>query len=252
MLLITGLGVNEYIETQDEMIVNLGHGLYTINGEDKRIYNNHNNNQFVLELGSVINSVTVTPKKLVSYKLDEDVIDVEEFNSRRSSIVSPYRDEEGYTSYPDLETEFEVRKQLSELDKYEKIYSEEIREEVPVELTFKGKVESTGSKYIDNALKLGKAVFANSKLYRVNVSAIINSEFYSFCKEREIEYQNDSNRSYLRFVKVGDNYVFTSSKYNFMVDNGKPTYVHLQSLNDAKEYEESMRSEFSNRPWTDT
>lgn len=212
-------------------------GLYEINGvrEDVRIGYGGRASQFVLSEEPTLRKVTLGRRELTHYEHEGTTLTVKEYNN----INGKHCDEDGDRCYPSLEVEYEHRKELQKLYKFEAVYHqhEDTFEDIVTRCV--GDVVDTGSRYIENALSYGKACFTNSCFYRVNLSAVTASELAAFVEEHNLKdkYSN-STHSNVHYAKIDNNYVMTDLPYG-----NKDKFTMATSLEEATKVEKETRTE---------
>lgn len=199
----------DYIEINEYWWCKLDDGIYRVNGENKiRHYNGYNRSKnFIVNKGSAIEKVTEFSKELAYYESgDGEVKSIEDVNS----VSNKYRDEGYLDSYPDLETEYEHKKELLALEKYLPVYNQKEDENTLVELNCVGTAEDTGSDFITTALCQGQASFSNSGFYKVDLSRIVANELMKFVLDNDLQDKfENSSHSNVHYAKINNTYMMT-------------------------------------------
>ena len=212
-------------------------GLYEINGvrKDINVGWNSNTKQVVLSEEPVLRKVSRGARNLIHYENEGQIITPEEYRK----VLWKYEDEDGERFYPSLEVEFEHRKELEGLNKFDPVYEQQEDTYEEVETRCVGDVVDTGSDYIENALSYGKATFSNSNFYKVDLSRINASELAKFVEEHNLKdrYENSSH-SNVHYAKIGGNYAMTGLPFS-----KDKCFKYVTSLDDAKRLESDTRKQ---------
>jgi len=129
------------------------------------------------------------------------------------SVGDYHRLQEQYEEYkesgfPDLDTEFDIKKRIAEYSRSTPVMSEVEVTHEPIEITVIGSAEDTGSEFIETPFKYGKVSFKTRGVYKVHASSISIDEFKKlgakFTKDR---FNCDGDK--LRFAKINGNFVFS-------------------------------------------
>jgi hypothetical protein len=151
---------------------------------------------------AVISTVT-SPQRVLKYYVNgwSSEISIERMNAYRADF--DYGD-----NYPDLETEFEHRKLLAELDKFTPVYEETPEVLIPIEYKVIGEFTDTGSDYIETALTYGKGRFYNNEMsfFKLNVTGLLGNELQKFAKEKGLTFSNSTHSGY-RYAQINGVYV---------------------------------------------
>lgn len=167
---------------------------------------------------------------------DGETISNEEFMERYSKITEGYREDDEFC-FPDLETEYRVKKAIQDLELFGPIYDKHPDTFEEVDIVVVGEAADTGSKFITTALSVGKGSFVNANFYKVDVSGVVADEFKRFMIENQIEYVNPTH-SNVRFVQVNGKYIMTN-----IVGGSEKVFSYCTSLSEAQKSEKEKRSE---------
>jgi hypothetical protein len=211
---------------------------YAISG---KVLGSRSGHQITIHQDEVLQKYTPPVKTFVKVVFeDKSELSVEEYRA----IQNKYIDEDGDTTYPSLEAEFEHRKQLLELDKSIKVYDETIEQFTPIELTIIGEMNDTGSKYITTPLVYGKARFSQytEGFYNLNVLSLLADALKDFAEESNLQLTNSSHSGY-RFAKLDDTYVSNKTWDDMLEGKSNRTF---KTLEEAKSAENIIRNDFLN------
>lgn len=201
MQLITMLNDFEAVTSGDVMIIQLpANRVWDIDG--KRVASPYGKGtQVSVAKDAVISTVTAAQRVLKHYVNGDSEISSERMNAYRSDFY--YGD-----NYPDLETEFEHRKLLAELDKFTPVYEETPEVLTPIEYKVIGEFTDTGSAYIETSLTYGKGRFYNNEtsFFKLNVTGLLGNELQKFAKEKGLTFSN-STHSGFRYAQINGVYV---------------------------------------------
>lgn len=188
----------------------------------------------------------VKPSPELTHYVDEsgDVVSVEKYTEMMTAFTgehNKYYDEDvdDYI-YPDLDTEYMVKKLKEPLSKLKHVFKEFPVEQRQVEIDVVGVLEDTGSQFIETSVQFGKTSWqGGAGAYKVGASnGIVIDEI------RKIKDESDDldipTHSGLRYVKLNGKYIFSSESLTHM------PHKYFTSLEDAKEFEQSLRKQARN------
>lgn len=229
----------DYLKVEDNYLLFLNEqGLFRVNGQDVNVYLGWNKSscQYLLSDFPEVYKVIKRHKELTHF------VDVEDNGHSLESVQGVrnlYTDEEGDYCYPDLETEFEHRKQLEVINSYTPVYKEYPDVLEPVEVRCVGDVVDTGSRFIENALAYGAAGFSNGNMYKLDFSAITADELSRFVKDNELQDKYKcSEHSNVHYAQIDGKYVMTNLPYS-----NKDKKGFAKTLAEAQEKEASVRKQ---------
>lgn len=229
----------DYLKVEDNYILFLSDtGTFRVNGQDTVSYS-YGTRQIMLSEPPEVFSVSSARKELLHYKDSDGNIHTK---VEVHSVYNKWQDEEGNYCYPDLDTEFEHRKELEVVRGYESVYKEHPAVLTPVETRCIGDVVDTGSRYIENALAYGAAGFSNGNLCKVNLSGIVADELILFVNDHNLndKYENSSH-SNVHYAKIGGQYVMTN-----IPEASEKKYWFSKTLEDARNKESELRRSVRN------
>lgn len=238
MKIIEGLSLNQAIKIGDNYVVSLPSGLYDIGGKRVTI-NGYNPQQITIAGDSMDDIWKVAPeKKIVDYYINEETEQeyTTEERNEASKEMGKYLDEDGDYYFPDLDTEYELRKKLDPILKAKPVYKtipEEKGKYSDVELV--GEMIDTGSDFIKQSYVFGKAQFSSGGIFSVSSLPVMSDQVKKTANKLGLDY-DIPNYGGIRFVKVGGAYIFPD----------KRIYTHGENrvfsvLGDALAYEEQCR-----------
>lgn len=237
---------------QDKQAIKLDNGLYVVqlNGSKNITYkvkgeiatHAYSNKQVVVENLEDISCEERTPSKVISFQSPSgEVIEANEFYKLKNEITLPYEDEDGDIVYPDIDTEYQVKKKLEVFNQYTPIKSEEVTQIVPIEIKVVGTALDTGSEFIHTPFQYGEASWLGKGVYKVLQGAIAMEEFKKIRQSHAHLKWNVPNHSHLRFVKLNTSYIFTTlGEHYSWLSNAKVSKI-VTSLEEAKEEESNIR-----------
>lgn len=234
MQLITMLNDFEAVTSGDVMIIQLPSSRkWDIDG--KRIETSYGKGtQVSVAKDAVISTVTSAQRVLKYYVNGDSEISSERMNAYRADF--DYGD-----NYPDLETEFEHRKLLAELDKFTPVYEETPEVLIPIEYRVIGEFTDTGSDYIETALTYGKGRFYNNEMsfFKLNVTGLLGNELQKFAKEKGLTFSNSTHSGY-RYAQINGVYV-SEKAWETRLQEGSTQYH--PTLTSAKQAEQTLVGE---------
>ena len=163
---------------------------------------------------------------------------VEEFQDAQKEM-SQYVDEDDEYCFPDLETEFEVRKRLEPILQTRAVYGEVPAQKAKLEIEVVGGLEDTGSSFIETPYVIGQTSFSGGGLYKVHTGQVARDALQQFAKDFGMEFTN-SNHSHLEYAKLDGKYAVTSLKSRPYIRQGNAA-VCTDSLEAAHKVEQQIR-----------
>lgn len=225
------------------IVVKLPSGVFKIG--DNEVGMGYRGQVIILENEDVLKSIKIVHKGkryTKHYQLDNEIISTDEYSSRLLHLTEPYIDEDGEYDFPDLDTEYRVKKGLQELQKYSPVMEQSPDTYEDVDIDLAGEITDTGSEFIKTPLAYGAYKFKNSNLFIIQPYEIIYHQFMEVCKNDDVDYQLSSSNS-IRFVKIDGEYVLTGMKES----NQKDTKEYFTDLEKARDREKHLREEVSQR-----
>lgn len=149
------------------------------------------------------------------------------------------QDEDGEVCFPDLETEFEVRKRVLEVKDFHPVYEEITYPPEKVEIEVVGEMCDTGSEFIHTSYTLGLANFKHSTgAFKVmGETSIAADEFKKICIAKELKYEIPTH-SGLKYAKINGEYVFTNTNSSFVDSSNNRVFATLE---EAQAHEKLIR-----------
>lgn len=241
MRLVEGLNKYEAVKVGDLYVVQLKDNNYSSGGT-------HLVGGISTTVGQIVSSTLEVyqikkPEKVTEYYKDDsgNTISVEDYRKVISGN-EPFFDCDSQTYvYPDLETEFNIRKKIDELKDFYPVVKEVKEDPVKVDIKLIGEMLDTGSSYIECSINFGAASFKEGGyIYKVSPSFdIAVNELSVVANSSPEDLIELPNHSKLRYLKVNSKYIF-----NTELPLGLSCSPRLfTNLDEAKEYEEKIRSE---------
>ena len=163
---------------------------------------------------------------------------IEEFQDAQKEM-SQYVDEDDEYCFPDLDTEFEVRKRLEPILQTRAVYGEVPAQKAKLEIELIGGLEETGSAFIETPYVIGRTSFSGGGIYKVRTGQVARDALQQFAKDFGLEFTN-SNHSHLEYAKLGGEYAVTSLKSRPYIRQGNAS-VCTDTLEAAHKVEEDIR-----------
>mgnify|MGYP001106915424 CR=1 FL=1 len=232
------------VKTKTGYIVGLKTGRYILNGVEVVVP--YNGDQVWVDDVSNIKVILTSPAPFLHYKdADGNVVTKEQFQAAADERSQYYDDATEEYIYPDIETEFDIRKRTDHLiTGLTAVYGESERIVEDVEVVVIGVWEDTGSAYIETPYQLGRTTFNQNSVYKVHTGRIARDAVISWHeanKDMVGELTGLDSSSNIRFVKVGGKYMTNYlEKYNWCDKPSAASYHN--TLEDAKNEEYSVRS----------
>ena len=166
------------------------------------------------------------------------IMSVDEYNERFKGNFSDFMDEYGDVEYPDIDTEYNCKKEIAKLLEFTAVHKDLPSTWEPVGVDVIGHLDNTGSEFIVTPAKIGKTSHRESEgWYKVEVSYIAVDEYKKIYKEESKHMENPCNVvNKLKNMKVKDKTPF----YNARWGNANVVVV-LDDLDMAKATEASVR-----------
>lgn len=228
------------VEVEGRLLVGLQNGKYRINGETVDLNGGEwsDPGEYVFEQNVTIERV-VSHSPSIYYKAGDSTLTQKEYSQQLQAIDSGYKNSDGYYNFPDLETEYEVKKRVEAfVNKYERVTVDQPNtyEIVPVEVIAR-KVD-TGSKFILTPLQLGQTAFNANGFFKVLLSQIAMDEWENMCaKYSSVHKMNNSDHSNIRFAQFDGKYLYSDKRRGI----DKNQYAVVNDLDEAKKLEAEMR-----------
>jgi len=245
MALITNLPEKTGILLGDQILVSLpaakANTHYEVDGVKPTLkYSYGYPQQIIIQKDSVIEIVENDKKVITRYQKDDEILSLEEYNHISfENYGKYYDDDEDELAYPDLDTEFQCRKELEKLKEFNPVYDIIVGERKVFEYAIVGSAEKTGSKFIHNPLAFGKGTFTNANFYKVDLYGITCDELVDYCKKNNLTYKNE-HKDTVKFACIDH----ANGKY-VIYDLPKGLYAddcrYTTTLEEAKQTEEDQR-----------
>lgn len=212
------IGKNAFLIKPNELNI---YTSYYINGN--LIHSELKNSVMTFQESDVITFLPST-KTLLGYKKGKKEMTIEEYNSKPKYYDEDSRDEDVLRAIANKK----------ELEGFEPQYKE--IEFEPVELEVYGNIEDTKSDFI--FCSLTSTYDKNPVVYTINVNKITLDEFEKLKQEYSghAKFEN-TERNYLRYAKINDNYAFADC-YPFTEIRNEKIFT---SLKEAKDEETKIR-----------
>ena len=242
--IINGLKAHQAIKVGNNYLVELGNQSYVVN--DREVVGNYNGVQILVTEDDIKSILRVERpiRELIHYvdesgnKVDKDVV-----QSKRA-ILGNYVDEDGDYCFPDLDTEYKVRKEVEPYNNLKPVYSEPEAKLVPVSIDIVGEHEETGSKFITTPYIIGEAKFSGGGLYSVDETGVLWDEFNKIIKNNPNWKVDIPNHSQLEYIKINGKYVFTNNSGRMYKTKTRKCFV---SKDDAIGHEANLRSDIKRK-----
>ena len=173
------------------------------------------------------------------YKNGDETLTSEEYRTQRNAIDGEYHDEDGYYNFPDLDTEYRVKKELQTFIETWKRFEEpqpDTYEEIKLEVV--GEVIDTGSKFIQTPLQFGFTNFKGGGFFKVYLSDIAKDEWEKMVLKYGQTYEmKNAKHSNIRYAQFDGKYI-----YDDTIRGIRENHYHVaNTLNEAKSVEATMR-----------
>lgn len=144
--------------------------------------------------------------------------------------------------YPDLETEYECKKKVLELEMFRPVYKEEPDTYEDYQFKVIGHSVDTGSKFILQPYSVGKAVWEHGRAaFQILASEIAKDEVNKAVSDHHKCKFDIPNHGNIEFVKLDGEYVFTKANKDYISRGNSTRYT--DTLEDAKKVEQSIRAD---------
>ena len=236
MKIFNGLDDRQAIEFNGVYVIHLSRGEYVSpSGENVKI---NMTGQLTHHQIEGWQRVKKTQPRVLHYKTKEgNELSVDEY--RRLQEQYEELKEKGF---PDLDTEFDLKKRIAEYNRATAVMSEAEVTHEPIEITVIGSAEDTGSEFIETPFKYCQTSFKSSGIYKVHSTAISVDEFKKlgskFTKDR---FSCDGK---LRFAKINGDFVFSHMSDVAWID--RQTSQVVGTIEEARELEKSIRQQVVN------
>lgn len=241
MIKFEGLENNQAIKIGDSLTVKLGSGEYLVNGQSVKA--SYNGITLTTSLEVKIEKVVPQIRKVNYYELtDGTKLSPEEYTKITSVNAQYYDGDSDEYIYPDLETEFEIRKELDKLKGVVIHYHDQVIEYEPVEITVVGEMVDTGSDAIESSLSVGHVGYGAEKSpYKVKLQQVAAKAVRKAVEDLNatIEWPSHSG---LTYIKVDGQYVMTTFEKRQWCTSSNACRI-TSSLEDARSIEKSMFNE---------
>jgi hypothetical protein len=186
------------------------------------------------------------------YTLEGVVVDKNTVDTLRNEVSAKYEkyseDDVDYI-YPDIDTEFEHKKALLDLDKYQSVSARTDDEYIKQDVEVVGEIVIPESKFIAPSLMVGKAKFTNG-FYTLNTARVAMDEAIKTVSEIGLKVESD-HKDTLRFWKASGtkDYIFYSSGLEGTGESNHSNNHHnkyYMTLGDADKQEEAIRKDIRN------
>lgn len=198
-----------HIVATGKYLVHLPAGTYYFGSKDPIEIRGYSGQTLTVENPKEIRIGTKAPKTLLFLKNElGERIEVKEYNDFLESIKQ-YETEFDTFHYPDLETEFEVRRKIDYYEKLEKVYDNPATVLNPVsQIEIVGELSDTGSEFIQSSFEFGQNGFWHgASPFRVNIALVAKDEFKKL--QALSDKLTNSDHSGLRYAKFENSYIFT-------------------------------------------
>lgn len=209
--MITKLKELTAVKFGEKLLIQLSNGTYRVDGIESTI--KWDGQQVQIEKDSEVYKGTTPNREKLHYTSKEGDLSVEEYDSRYNEYYGKYHNYEAIC-YPDLETEYECKKKMQELNNYTPVYnSPEIEWEL-LEYETIGELIDTGSTFITTCLELGQVKWDRTKdgtgVFRVDLAGAAHDKWVEMSTKyvAKANFTNSRDRMYLRFAQVDDSYIF--------------------------------------------
>ena len=246
--MLKGLKINSAVKSGDYYLVLLGSGKYSkynLDGSqtkfDVAAYNGTTMTMEVIE--NLTKLEVITPTRLSHYTTPEgEHKTVDQYNNILSTYKTNYEVEDGDVEYPDLETEFMCRKELTKISEWKRHYTDEEVKWVPVQIDIVGEYQDTGSKFIETPISIGSVEHRRGQgFYKVLSSLVAHDQYKKLetqYKDSTHTFHNEIIRKYLDFAKVNEEMIFYN-KYPWCKEG---VVSFFPTLIEAQEHESEIRS----------
>jgi hypothetical protein len=197
-----------HIVATGKYLVHLPAGTYFFGSGDPVEIRGYSGQTLTVENPYEIRVGTTRPKSVLFMKDSKgNRVEVKEYNDFRESIKQ-YETEFGTYHYPDLETEFEVRRKLDYYENLDKIFDNPATVLNPVsQIELVGELSDTGSEFIQSSFEFGQNGFWHgASPYRVNIALVAKDEFKQL--QALSDKLTNSDHSGLRYAKFENSYIF--------------------------------------------
>lgn len=161
---------------------------------------------------------------------------IDEYNDLVVENNKYWDDEAEDHFYPNIDVEFEIKKELDKFHRAEKVRDNPQVEYEDVEIKVVGCSEDSGSDFIKSPILLGQIKWSGQGVWKVEQGKIAKDEFKRCSEGEDAEVPNHSN---IEYVKIKGSYVFTKDANRWVKDS--EAYKISETLEAAKEEEKSIR-----------
>lgn len=176
---------------------------------------------------------------IVYYKNADQTLTHEQYSTQRNTINGDYYNEDGYYDFPDLDTEYHVKKELQTfIETWERVEEPQPDTYEEIKLEVVGEVIDTGSKFIQTPLQFGFTKFNNGGFFKVYLSDIAKDEWGKMViKYGETYKMENSEHSNIRYARFDGKYI-----YDDTIRGIRESHYHVvNTLDEAKKAEATMR-----------
>jgi hypothetical protein len=186
------------------------------------------------------------------YTLEGEVVDKDVYGAMCNELYIKYQEYcncDGDFIYPDIDTEFEHKKALLDLGKYQSVSARTDDEYIKQDVEVVGEIVIPESKFITPSLMVGKVKFTNG-FYTLNTARIAMDEAVKTVNEIGLKVESD-HKDTLRFWKAAGtkDYIFYSSGLEGTGESNRDNNhynKHYMTLEDAEKQEEAVRKDIRN------
>lgn len=233
MIKFEGLNEYEYIIVGETWVVQFGYGTYVVNNTERQF----KREQAVLPAESSVVLVKELDREVLYYKDSEGNEYSKEQKLSAENELNLYWDEDRWEYiFPNLDTEYEIKKRTQFLDEITPVYGEQKYEHKNIELKCVGVWEDTGSEYISTPYQVGHTKFSGDTVFCLHSGKLAKDVFTAVCPQAEV-----SGSSNLRFAKVNDKFIMynLTNKYGWVENEAHKMY--FTNLDDAKREEATIK-----------
>lgn len=246
MKLFTDLTTNQAVKIGSVFVVNLPRGDY-LSPSGSRVTFEGFNNQFSIDSVEGWKKIIKSPKTILEFIFEDgSKVPYEDYSKVLEKHSSYYDDDLEEFVYPDLETEFEIKKELEVFNRAEKVYSEPSETHEPVNIQVVGAAKDSGSEFINSPIQYGRVSWNSGVgIWKVDCGKIAKDAFEkATCEITDKELPTHSNITY---AKVKGKYAFTNDEKRYdWVKNPDSVFI-TDSFEEAYQKEEFVRKYVTNR-----
>jgi len=246
MKLFADLIANQAVKVGSAFVVNLPRGDY-LSPSGNRVTVGGFDNQFSIDSVEGWKKIIKSPKTILEFILEDgSKVPYEDYRKVLERHSSYYDDNLEEFVYPDLETEFEIKKEFEVFNRAEKVYSEPTESHEPVNIQVVGAAKDSGSEFINSPIQYGRVHWNSGVgIWKVDCGKIARDAFEK--ATYEITDKELPTHSNITYAKVKGKFAFINDERRYdWVKNPASVFI-TDSFEEACQKEEFIRKYVTNR-----